>query len=278
MNDLFMKNLTELCKVSFDCDCGQTHGVNGKTFYGDYLTCLADYLKNLSDVKKVCLVSLSNTFNKLGANILSAINNSGKDGLNVIINRSFNGKLENLAGLLSLPSDISCAIVLDETLLSAVKYFAGIKNIPVLFIPISPNTVEFFNKEVYLPLKGKDEKISAENEKILFLDKQLLKNSAPIEVADTFCNLISRIIALIDYRMRGTVTGRWLCKRSYNFVRAVINDVFSVLKYKKEEIPFILAESGAKISIASCYTDGQIFSTSAENSVAKLLRFVGKEH
>ncbi len=275
MQNLFKSDLPSLCEISFNCDCGKTHSINASAYYGSELL-IENVIKNLKGT--VAFISSSVVFKNLGEKIMSQINACGLNALNVIINRSFSGKIENVSSLFNLPETVSTVIFSEANLTAPVKYFAGLRNIPVIYYPNSPDTIDFFSSEVTLDLKNKEERILTSNKKILILDKEYLKNSSSMDVANTFVNIISRIIALIDYRIRGTMTKEWLCKNSYNFAREIIKDTFAILKYNKEEIPFILAESGAKMSIASSYTDGKIFSSSSEYSVSKLLMYVGEEH
>lgn len=275
MENLFLSDLSSLCNLKFSCDCGKTHSLNANTYYGNE-TLIQNVIKDLKGT--VVFISSSEVFKRLGEKIMAQINACDLTAVNVIINRSFNGKLENVSGLFNLPNSVSAVIFSEANLSAPVKYFAGIRNVPIIYYPNSPDTIDFFSSEVILTLKNKEERILTNNKKVLILDREYLENSSSIDVANTFVNIISRIIALIDYRIRGTMIKEWLCKNSYNFARDIIKDTFAILKYKKEEIPFILAESGAKMSIASSYTDGKIFSSSSEYSVSKLLMYVGEEH
>lgn len=273
MENLSKISLDELITKSFSCDCGEVHKINAKIYRGEYLSSLKTALSGLG--KNGCFISFNYTFKDFDKGITTLSEQTGARITPLIMNKKFDNSIENLSGLFALSSDIAFAIVVDDELLSVAKYFTAIRNIPLIYIPTSPNTFGVLDVTAEIKLKGKTERVNAVNPRIVVLDKNLLKNSEKRKIANAFCDIVSKIIALLDYRVRGSISGKWLCKNSYNLARSVVIDTFSVLTY--ENAPLKLAENGLKLSVVSAYTQGAIFENSAENLTAKLLRYMGKE-
>lgn len=271
MKNILETPIDELIGKPYLCDCGVTHIVNGEIYRGNYLKTLKSAIENTG--KKGVFIALNYT----AKSFESAFSSLGEkvEITPLIMNKKFDNSIENLSGLFALPKDIDFAVVTGDELLSVAKYFTALRDIPLIYIPTSPTTFGVFDLTAEIKLKGKTERINAQNKRIVLLDEQLLNASEKRKIASAFCDVVSKIIALLDYRVRGAVSGKWLCKNSYNLARSVIIDTFSVLKY--QNAPLKLAENGLKLSVISAYTKGEIFENSAENLTAKLLRYSGKE-
>ena len=100
------------------------------------------------------------------------------------MNKKFDNSIENLSGLFALPKDIDFAVVTGDELLSVAKYFTAIRNIPLIYIPTSPNTFGVLDVTAEIKLKGKTERVNATNPRIIALDKDLLKNSEKRKIAN----------------------------------------------------------------------------------------------
>lgn len=276
MDDLYKIKLCDLLKAEFDCACGKKHMINAEVRYGGE----EDLKKVLSEIApngKTAFISLQSTFFTYGEGVLSAISAAGSAPLNIVLNRRFDNTLENIGGLFALPDDVRAVVVYDTELFGVAEYFTALRNIPLVMLPLSPEAENVLSPTVTVKLKNKPERIYAENRRYIIIDAEKLTKCADNSIAAAFAGLASGIIALIDYRMRGTVAGEWLCKESYNLVRSCITGALGILKVNKENIAVTLLEDRIRISAAEVYTDGEILSGSGESAVAELLEAGGKK-
>lgn len=277
MENLYELSLNELLTADFGCDCGKKHSVNAEAFYGGF-DAFESALKKSNAKGKILFICSRDTCSKYGEFIDNAIKNADCIPETVIINRKFDDSLENISCLFAMADDVCLIAVLDCYLLGVANYFASVKNIPLIAMPLSADADDVLSTTASVVFKGKHEKISSAGYRYIIINENFLKNSSKESCAVAFASLASAIVSLIDYRIRGTMVGERLCKNCYDLVRSCISGAINIFKNQPEDIPVKLLENKIKISVADIYTDGEILSGSGESCVAKLLEPSGKKH
>ncbi len=277
MENLYELSLNELLTAKFNCSCGKTHSVNAEAFYGGF-DAFEAALKKSNAKGKILFISSRATCNKYGEFVDNAIKNASGIPESIIINRKFDDSLENISCLFTMADDVSAIVVFDSYLFGVANYFASVKNLPLITMPLSADADDILSPTASVTFKGRREKISSAGYRYIIINEDFLKNSPKESSAVAFASLASAIVSLIDYRIRGTMVGERLCKNSYDLVRACISNSMNILKNPSEDIPLKLLKNRIKISVADIYTNGQILSGSGESSVAKYLEPSGKKH
>lgn len=128
---------------------------------------------------------------------------AGCTPVNVILKNTFDKRLENAGGLFRLPEDVRLAVVTDNELFDAASYFAGIRGIPLALVPASTNVQGGAGDTVTVNVRGYEETFFTGAERIFLIDEALFRKCEPLAAADTFAEIISKTVAMIDYRVRG---------------------------------------------------------------------------
>lgn len=273
MKDLFSLGLPEFSHVDFPCGCGRTHVLNADFHYGNYKALLADLVRSRALGGKIAVIAGNDMFLKYGRRAAEALEEAGCTPVNVILKNTFDKRLENAGGLFRLPEDVRLAVVTDNELFDAASYFAGIRGIPLALVPASTNVQGGAGDTVTVNVRGYEETFFTGAERIFLIDEALFRKCEPLAAADTFAEIISKTVAMIDYRVRGAMRGEWQCRESYNLAREVVSDTFRILNYSESGIPLRLLENQLRMTIACSFTDGALFAGSGEEQMAKLLEY-----
>lgn len=273
MKDLFSLNLTEFSHIDFACTCGRSHVLNAEFFYGNCKTLLSSVVSERAPGGKVAVIAGNDAFLRYGKRMTEAVASAGGIPVNVILKQTFDKRLENAGGLFRLPEDVRLAVVADNELFDVASYFAGLRGIPLALIPTATNVQGGAGDTVTVNVRGYEEVFYTGAERLFLIDEALFRKCERAGVADTFAEIISKTVAMIDYRVRGAVRGVWQCRESYNLAREIVSDTFRILNYAESGIPLRLLENQIRMTIACSFTDGLLFLGSGEEQMAKLLEY-----
>lgn len=273
MKDLFSLKLTEFSHIDFDCTCGRTHVLNAEFFYGNFKSLLSTIVATRAPGGKVAVIAGNDVFLRYGKRAAEAVESAGGTPVNVILKQTYDKRLENAGGLFRLSDDVRLAVVPDNELFDVASYFAGLRGIPLVLIPTATHVQSGAGDTVNVNVHGYEETYYTGAERIFLIDEALFRRCDRLIAADTFADIISKTVAMIDYRVRGTFRGEWQCRESYNLAREVVSDTFRILNYAESGIPLRLLENQIRMTVACSLTDGLLFAGSGEEQVAKLLEY-----
>ena len=272
MKQLHKMPLQKLIKSRVINDGGDLTKINAEVVYGGF-SAVKKIVKSKFSKGKILFISTKQSHEMLWVKLNKSIKNLSS----VVINKRFDNSLENISALFAIDDVLGGVIVSDSDLISVATYFSSIKNVPLIIMPKSCDVENILAGEVSINFRGKKEKIAVTNKRYVVINKSLLKNAEQKSNAVAFSGIASGIIAIIDYRVKGIVADKWLCRESYDIVRACITDAMNVLKFKKQIVSLKLLEIKIKLSIAEYFTGGEFFGGSGGNLVADFLEASGKE-
>lgn len=259
-----------LAEYEFDCACGRKHHTKARVLYGPYAEIFKKLLPVLAPSSKAALISSRDAFLADGGNWMTAIRGGGARPLNVVVTKRFDNALENIGGLFSLPDDVRAVIVCESELYDVASYFAALKNLPIIYLAVSPEAENMLSPVVSLKIKKRTERIFADNARFVAIDTDILSRSKA--GASAFASLASGIVSLVDYRVRGAFTGEY-CSESYNLARAAISEAVNAAFAENAQQK--LLEARIRLAVAEVYTEGRILS-GGEYAVAELLESAGR--
>ncbi len=201
----------------------------------------------------------------------TALRAAGAQPVTVSVRRRFDNALENAGALFASAKEAEMIVVCESGLYDAAAYFAALRNIPLVYAAFSPEADGILAPTVSVRIRDKTERICADNPRYIVIDEERLKRANRSEVAAAFASIASGIVSLIDYRVRGALTGEF-CRESYNLARGAISEALHI--GTDENAPLTLLESRLVIAAVENHTRG-LFS-GGECAVAELLEGSGK--
>lgn len=272
MEDLFKTEISALLGGEISCECGKQHHTNARVRKGKFTEEIGKLAAKYAPLSSAVFVSSRGFFLERGGEVLRAVQSGGSDAVNVVLSRRFDNALENLGGLLSLPENVRLVVVCESELYDAAAYFSALKGIPLAYAALSPEAEGVLSPVVTLKIKNKPERLYADNPRFLIVDEDELAAAPKESVAAAFASLASHIVSLVDYRVRGVLTGDF-CRASYNLARSAVSD--SINAVYVENAALRLLENRVRMAAAEIFTDGAV-SCGGENAAAELLESCGK--
>ncbi len=241
--------------------------INADFFFGDYLDRLKDVITALAPSGKLLLVSKEDTFIEYGKAIINACNEVGSKLINIVIDRTSN-TIENSSVLFSAPEDIRGVIVLDSSLFDLVGYYASLRNLPVVVIPIKLEVFGLFNKYILIRANGSIDKVLINAKRHIILDNRLIFENASL--SNFYASIISKSVSLFDYKIYTTATNKQFNKTAYDLYR---NGIFFAIELSHKHVIAYkerLLDEALIMEVANCLADGEISLFSAEKVASAL--------
>ncbi len=156
----------------------------------------------------------------------------------------------------TMPEIARSVIALENALFDTAGEVAGALNIYCL---LALDTFDFANVLNYKSLATNqvldfDRHIILDFEKI-FADE--------VNLANEYAFIMSKLLALIDYRILGILTKTPMNKNAYSLIRQAVEQTFTIFNYSREEYLLTILESGLTARLANLISSGKIFANSA---------------
>ena len=137
----------------------------------------------------------------------------------------------------SFPEDVRAVLAVGNTAISCAKYFCALRNLPYAFLPLSPDGEDVFRPTVFVGERGEEREIPAPLPEFVVVTP-LLYDCPRVQIAAAYGRMISKFIALTDYRVRCLCTASAMQKSAYDLARLALTDVLGLHSdsTKKEQI------------------------------------------
>lgn len=203
-------------------------GVLTELFLGSVKDGLYDVCKAFTR-GKIEIVMAEKDFKRVGSTIVEMVKSFGvgvqllliedKDFAYSAVKTSFNFSIGALIA------------VGDKYLLSAVRYYSSLYATPCYAVALTPNIERVFSENAYLKTKGLTAEMKAEKFKKVIVDEELILKAKSESFAEAYISSISKLTALIDYKLNGFLNGALVDEKFFNLVRRSINFSLTAKNY-----------------------------------------------
>lgn len=262
--------LEEILSGKFGCGCAKRGApvyLRRGDVYGE-----TERLSSLARGGRAALFASRGFLDKEGLRLEAAFAAGGAKAEQVAVRRRFDNAPENIGALFSFAEGARLIVVCESECYDIAAYFAALKKLPLLYIAFSPEADGVLAPAASVKIKGRPERIAAENPRYVIVDETLLRRADGGGAAAAFASLSAGLVSLIDYRVRGALTGEF-CRESYNLVRGAIADALGAAD--KADMPVKLLESRLVVAAAENHTCGAV-SGGGESAVAEMLESCGR--
>lgn len=238
-------------------------GLKSRVFFHDGDT--VGVVSSVAPYGKVAVLYAKNTFLEEGKEFTTKLKSAGIVPLNFILPEGVALTPKNVFDVIGVPEDVRAVVYSDPILTDIAAYLATIFNIPVICTLKTVYTENIIG--VKLPFFWDD--------KTDFFDARCVyhivlgENSESGDIAKQYINVISKITALTDYRVKLKTCGGTAEKSAYGLIK---NAVESALAFNND-LKETLVVAGLKIELANLASGGAILCNSAEYAFKRLLRF-----
>ena len=235
------------------------------TFYGEDF-CAA--ITSVAPFSRVAVLYSKNTFETVGKDFTVSLKNAGVKPLNFIMPTDVTVKLDDILEVICVPEDVRAIACLDSSLIPVSAYLATIFNIPVVFSMRSANT------DGVLPVKVPFSFGSSGAEMVktacnyhISVDFDNFKNE---NLAQAYINIVSKRVALADYRANIKVYGK---KAQKTVCDETLSAIDAICNYPDALDAKVLAFYGLKAEIANLAVNDEIRCNSAFHCFKMLTAF-----
>ncbi len=253
LNGLFSRN------TDFNC---------GEIIFNDCFTGISSAIKKYAPFGKVAIICFENTFGEFGKTINELCQGLSVKVSTIIVEKQQIDTVENGASLFNLPEDVRLIIVLDGELMNVACYYGGIRVISVCFVV--RELVPDFLLPVRLNLQNgcKIDEYQVDAQRVFVFDENLiLKN--PLSKAEAYAGVMSKLIALYDYRINCTAKGIKANREAYELMRTAVTNAFEIFNYSESEQFEKLVTCAFQTAIANGLSGGEIFACASPSIAGK---------
>lgn len=243
LNTVAMKNFSVIGSVTFH--------------YGDLIVKTTELLNRLIPFGKAIVLCEQEDYEKIAKPLSDHLRNNGIKAIILIESKTDSESLKEQL-IKSIPEDARCIVATSNWLYNVAGELAGELNLYGVFTCHNLDFSNLLNYEV--KDKNKVTKLDFDRNIILDVDR-ILENqeSLPVE----FAFIMSKLTALIDYRIFGILTGTVISKDAYNLVREAVEETYSIFSSAREEYVYTLIANSIKIRLANLISKGIILKNSA---------------
>lgn len=222
----------------------QTLGVSntlfdlGEVFIGSLKDGLDGVCKKFAG-KKIEVVITEKDFKKIGGSIVEEIKLLGiKFNLITVDEKSVSYlSIKSLLG-----ASVGARLVVgDKNLLTTVRCVSSENKTPCFALLTSPSLENILSDEIFIETDGKLQKLTAKKFEKIIIDKDLILKSRSENFAEAYALSVSKLTALIDYKMGCFLSGATLDGELFSTVQKAVNLALS----------FPLYENGKEAILAS---------------------------
>ncbi len=252
LNSISAKNFSSIGNINF--------------YVGNYSAKVKEVLTRLIPFGKAVLFCTQNKFNLLGA---SLVENLKKEGIKVIpFIENFAPEYSKISG--SLPEDVRAIITIGKDYSNLANKIATEKNLFSVSIVDSFDYSSILDYSVVEEVNGKRENFifDADRHVIFDLEKIFLDEK---NLSTEYAFIMSKLIALIDYRIYGLIVNLPTNKSAYELVKNAVEETYSIFSHTREEYLEIILKNGILIRLANIISKGKLLSNSAVDRVVGIV-------
>ena len=234
-----------------------------KFYAGD----LSGVVTTVAPYARVAVLYAKTSFSENGKTFTEILKKSGVKPLNFIMPENAALNLENVFDVIGVPDDVRAVVCFDHELINIAAYIATIFKIPFIYNLNSVNTDGVLPVKVPFYLgdgRKKADLFSVDCAFHVALD--IPENGA--NDAEQYVNVISKMIALADYRVKLEILGGKPDKAAYDLIKDAVMKVFAK-PLSGENSAFY----GLVTEIANVASDGEIICNSADYCFKRLIGF-----
>ena len=222
-------------------------------------------INSVAPYGKVAVLYAKNTFLASGKEFTAKLKETGITPLNFILPEGVALSPQNVFDVIGVPDDVRAIVYSDLILTDIAAYLATIFNIPVICTLKSVNTENLIG--THLPFFWKDRTDFFDAHCVYHIIFDIARNSG--DIAKQYINVIGKLPALTDYRVKIKACGGRPEKQAYNLIKNAVEASLTFTENPEET----LVIAGLKIELANLASGGKIICNSAEYAFKQLLRF-----
>lgn len=235
-------------------------GVNkSAVFYdGDFF----GVAKTLAPYGKIAALYSASVFGKRGKEYSAQFKAAGIKPLNFIMPEGVTLNLENVFDVIGVPEDVRAIAAFDRTLMPIAAYLATVFGIPLMYLLNSAETENVLSPKAPFYLGGKTDFFPLSCPYHIVIGE----NACGGDIAEQYINVVGKLTALSDYRVKVNICGTRPDSAAYGAVKSAVLSAFADSDVKAET----LLLSGLKIELANLASNGAIIYNSAEFSFKRI--------
>ncbi|MBQ7339723.1 MAG: hypothetical protein IJW43_02580 [Clostridia bacterium] len=252
LNTISAKNFSSIGNINF--------------YVGNYSAKVKEVLTRLIPFGKAVLFCTQNKFVNLGAILIENLKNENIK----IIPFIEDSAPEYNKFVSSLPEDARAIITIGKDYSNLANKIATEKNLFSVSIVDSFDYSSILDYSVVEEVNGKRENFifDADRHVIFDLEKIFLdQDNLSIEYAF----IMSKLIALIDYRIYGLIVNLPTNKSAYELVKNAVEETYSIFSHTREEYLEIILKNGVLIRLANIISKGKLLSNSSVDRVVSIV-------
>ncbi len=238
--------------------------IGGTTFcYGNYITKTKEALVKLIPYGKVAILCEEKNVEQKAQPLKETLLDSG---IKVCI---FTEGVALGNDVKVIDEDVRAVVVIGNSLFNFAAKVCTERNLYSLFIVDEFNFDNILNS--YYVFEKDDKMVKATldfDRRVVFDVEKIIDDEEG--VALEFAFIMSKLVALVDYRIFGIITGKPTSKKAYNLIKSSVEDTFSIFTTPRSDYLITLIESAIKIRLADAITQGVFLSGSAVDIATKL--------
>ena len=201
--------------------------------------------------KKVDFVCLESDFLKFGGIVNKALRDT-ETAVNTLLieDADFYGE----ARLKSFFTFSSSEIIVmgSSNLLALTAYYATMQNIPCSAVVTEPNFENVLSSKMPITLSGLPIEVDVTPFKTVVCDIEIIKKASRESLAESYIRTVSKLLTLVDYKLRVYTDGVSFNKNYYDEIKSAIQKVLLINNYQNPKEVLVYAQAViAKIN-ATC--------------------------
>ncbi len=258
--------LNKLNNSSFNCDCDLNHRLNTTFYGGNYLSCLKTVISSKIPYGKCAFIATEEEYLEFALPVQTAVKSVGCKFVGTVISDDCDS-VDGASQLFNLPDDVRAVIVFGNTLFNVSAYFATVRNILLIAIPLFPNIAYALSASALFKNGKNLDRVKLTAERCVIFDE----NIADLDgIPDAYAFIMSKLTALTDYRFNCAVYNKEPCKYAYGLSKKAVSSTFGIINVNPVDIAPTLAEYSAYLGIANAVTGGELYDFSASAVANKL--------
>ncbi len=171
----------------------------------------------------------------------------------------------------NIPEDARAIITFNNEYFNLAGKIATKRNLFSLFIITEFNFDNILNTFFEVEEGGKRQKIRLDFDRRILFDTEIIFKDEKGS-AEEFAFVMSKLMALVDYRIFGILTETPTNRNAYNLIKGAVEETYSLFSGEREEYLLSLMENAIKIRLADAITLGKFLQNSSADICAKLCR------
>lgn len=210
------------------------------------LVCVGSLLDAFSSRKaelsrgKIEVIMTESDFSKVGSLVLNPLKSCGIQPLLLLIEEN---DFHYTSVKKSFSTGLSGVIAVgDKNLLSFVRYYASLSDIPCYALPTTPYFESISSNNVYLKTGGLLAVMPAKPYKNVFIDEAVIVKAENKHFSKAYISVMSKLTALIDYKIDCFLSGNKVDAELFSTVKKAINTLATITAYENYKTAIIGAE------------------------------------